>query len=108
MDLEKAVVRGVGMELKKPIRLKDEEYLEFIRLKPCIICHMKKSEVHHVKTKGAGGSDYLTVPLCSKHHISGSKSVHNMGILSFSNYWNINLYEYISTFLVEYYGKTRK
>jgi hypothetical protein len=57
--------------IPKPKRQQDKDYLLYIRTLPCAVhnsdCY---GEVvpHHTKTKGAGGSDYATIPLCSKHH----------------------------------------
>lgn len=35
----------------------------------CLICR-KLAEIHHIKTRGSGGSDepYNLVPLCREHH----------------------------------------
>ena len=59
------------MILPKPFREKDPSYLEYIRGLRCL-CedHECVGDVapHHSRSVGAGGSDYLTLPLCSLHH----------------------------------------
>lgn len=51
-------------------RIEDKEYLEWVRLQPCIICGWSKGKnsVHHV---GDGihskrANDHLVVPLCDR------------------------------------------
>ena len=48
---------------------RSDTYLAYIRTLGCIICDMP-AEPHHIDTGGIGmkGSDYLTVPLCRRHH----------------------------------------
>ena len=50
---------------------KDADYLALVRKYPCIVCGAPApSEVHHVASGYHGGktTDYLTVPLCNRHH----------------------------------------
>jgi len=44
-----------------------EDYLDFIRSLPCMILG-GRSDPHHVKSRGAGGSDFLCIPLSRKYH----------------------------------------
>lgn len=61
--------------LPKPTREKDDDYLAFVKRRPCLVHECKGVDVdaHHVREKGKGGigtkpSDRRTVPLCRKHH----------------------------------------
>jgi len=54
-------------EHKKPIREIDKDYLAYIRKQLCLITE-QEAEPHHTKSRGAGGSDYLAVPLSRKKH----------------------------------------
>ena len=71
------------------IREQDKKYLEYIKGLPCL-CHdnlcIGDIVPHHTKTKGSGGSDYLTVPLCGFHHAE----VHSIGRTTFQRVHNIN------------------
>ena len=55
---------------------RDENYLEHIREKPCIICGIQhRSEAHHIRdTRTAGmaikSPDWAAVPLCHKCHMN--------------------------------------
>lgn len=49
-------------------RVKDEKYLKRIREFRCCACKRWPVDAHHVKTKGAGGGDHQTVPLCRACH----------------------------------------
>jgi len=81
----------------------DKKYLKFIRQHSCrcgVGC-MGVVAAHHVKTRGAGGSDYETIPLCVKHHAA----VHKMGIETFQELYFINFDREIIRLLIEYYIK---
>ena len=62
------------MNLQKPKRYESEKYKEFIRDLPCCACNVNRlhgraqSDPHHMRSKGAGGSDLTCIPLCRKHH----------------------------------------
>lgn len=47
----------------------------------CLICGDSKTDKHHVKTRGSGGSDdhRNTIHLCRRHH----SEVHSIGIVTF-------------------------
>lgn len=51
----------------KPNRLKNPDYLAWIRRQPCLVDHVV-AQAHHTMSRGAGGSDYRSVPLCPQHH----------------------------------------
>ena len=86
----------------KPIR--DAAFLDFIRSKPCLVCNAM-SVPHHLKTFGTGKKcdDWLTVPLCPKHHTASDKSVHSMGEKRFCEYWGVNVWEKNAGLQVEYH-----
>lgn len=48
----------------------------------CVVCGAPGVDLHHIKTRGAGGGDeeFNLMPLCHKSHVE----VHNIGLLSFS------------------------
>ncbi len=81
--------------IPKPKREIDKKYLEYIKTLPCAC----KDETcvgeiapHHTTTKGAGGSDYLTVPLCAKHHTQ----CHDMGRYSFQRKLGVSFDEIVN------------
>lgn len=54
------------------ITVRTDDYLDFIRSKPCCLCGKEgPSEAHHVAQGGVGmkGSDMSCIPLCSEHHV---------------------------------------
>jgi hypothetical protein len=57
--------------------MKDEQYLDFIRSRPCSFCASPRTEPHHcirrlrgISEKGLAqkGSDYLAIPVCHGCH----------------------------------------
>ena len=56
----------------KPVTLRSEPYLAYVRKHPCCLCGASPSEAHHWShhggVMGAKVDDYRTVPLCTKHH----------------------------------------
>ena len=50
--------------------------------KPCIVCGKSPSDLHHIKSRGAGGDDSLSnlLPLCRLHHIE----IHKIGRKTFA------------------------
>lgn len=87
-----------------PIR--NEDYLNFIRAKPCIACGRHgPSEPHHYRTatNSGGGQkpdDTWVLPLCSETcHIPG---VHRIGQESFFNHAGVDPLTKIIEFLTEY------
>lgn len=48
---------------------------------PCAVCGKRApSEPHHTRTRGAGGSDEHTIPLCLEHHAA----IHRLGRKTFA------------------------
>lgn len=68
---------------------RDSAYLDYIRSLPCAICG-QDAEPHHVEGGGVAlkGSDYLTVPLCRKHH----DEYHTRGRVSFQQVNRVDIY----------------
>lgn len=57
------------MWMPKPRRIEDKEHLDWVRSQPCCMCaRPSPSDPHHVRTRGAGGSDYYSIPLCRRCH----------------------------------------
>lgn len=54
--------------IPKVKRYLNEDYLNYIREQKCLECG-NNAEPHHWKTRGAGGSDLLAIPLCRRHHV---------------------------------------
>lgn len=74
--------------IQKQKREVDKKYLSFIREQRCLVGYVCTGDIvyHHTKTRGAGGSDYLTIPLCHKHHVE----VHQVGVKTFQEIYNID------------------
>lgn len=70
----------------KPVRLEDLDYLRFIRRQPCLLHHVA-AQAHHVISRGAGGSDYRALPLCTIHH----ECLHRIGRERFEAKFQVNL-----------------
>jgi hypothetical protein len=79
-------------------------YLDYIRSMPCLVqgrdCY-GKVEPHHLQSRGAGGSDFLAIPLCSGHHTGG---IHVMGIDTFARHYGID-YEKVILHLARLYNQ---
>ena len=69
-----------------------EDYLDFIRSLPCII-RGGRSDPHHVKSRGAGGSDFLCIPLNRKYH----SEIGSIGIARFEKKYKVNIAKTIKT-----------
>lgn len=65
----------------KPKRIKDRDFLDFIRTIPCIVCGSLPSEGDHLTTRKAGGHDVANNvwPLCRREHTER----HKIGLLTF-------------------------
>ena len=72
----------------RSIREQSPEYLAYIRARKCCVC-FGPSDVHHLRTVGAGGSDYTAVPLCRVHHTEW----HQMGDKKFLETHGVNLWK---------------
>ena len=47
---------------------KDPAYLQFVRDRGCVVHVGREADAHHIRTRGAVGSDYETVGLCRECH----------------------------------------
>jgi len=65
------------MMFKKPFTHRSEDYLDFIRSKPCLICGRKAVPAHqNLKMGGMAkkGHDSCALPLCDECHTTGGKN----------------------------------
>lgn len=86
----------------KQKRETDKAYLAYITRQPCIVNnHECCGDVvyHHTVSVGAGGSDYLAIPVCVAHHIPG---VHTLGKDTFQKKYNINFDKEIIQLLINF------
>ena len=87
-------------------RNRDEDYLNWIRMIPCIVCSIQSgyvpitntavSEPHHVEkehnaAKGMKADDSRAIPLCKGHH----NIIHHCGKETFIKEYNVELEEII-------------
>jgi len=78
--------------LMKPRR--NPRYLAWIRTQPCCVCGSKKSiEASHTGPYGIGqkSPDSSAIPLCAKHHRTGTDSYHRLGPRKFSKTHNLDI-----------------
>ena len=81
-----------------------KDYLNFIRSMPCLVKDQECYgivEAHHLKSRGTGGSDFLAIPLCRRHHTGG---IHQIGIDTFARHYSID-YEKEILNLVKLYNQ---
>lgn len=64
-----------------------EARLAWMHAHPCCVCGARPVHVHHVVTRGAGGTASDTVPLCVAHH----DEVHRAGVRTFEARYGCNL-----------------
>lgn len=73
----------------------DPEYLDWIRTRPCLLWYGELGRMgcrgvvvaHHVRSKGAGGTDREVVNLCDAHHREG----HDHGWMTFERKYQVDL-----------------
>ena len=80
------------MMLPKPTRVRNGNYLDYIRGLPCLICRRGPSEPHHWAKAGHGGrgtkcDDKRAVNLCFEHH----REIHDHGKKSFAMKYTIDV-----------------
>jgi len=73
----------------KPVRQTDEDYVDWIRGKDCLICGSPGSDPAHLDTRGSGGSDLTCVPLCRTHH----REQEDNPLRDFEQEYKINLWK---------------
>src|SRR5271169_5833384 len=74
-------------------------YLAWIRTLPCVVCGSTRGiEASHTGPHGLGqkSSDYSAIPLCAKHHRTGSDSYHRLGPRRFSEVHNLDIRAIVS------------
>ena len=84
--------------------VKNELYLIFIRSKSCAVCQSTNVDAHHLVTRGAGGSDYQTIPLCREHH----QEYHQYGQKTFENRYRTQVWKVCCDLLCEFAGYTEQ
>jgi len=84
----------------KPVRQVDEDFKAFVRSKSCVICSSDAPDPHHLRTRGAGGSDLTCVPLCREHH----EAWHQLGPSMFLASYGVDLWRVNSGLLIEYFS----
>jgi hypothetical protein len=82
---------------KKPTRKLDPEYVKWIHGYACVVCGNWPVHAHHVKSKGAGGSDRTVIPLCHSHH-TGDLGIHFLGRLHFQAQFRLELEQLVAHF----------
>ena len=92
-----------ALAFPKPRRLVDAAYLDFIRLRPCLI-EGAAAQAHHTVPVGAGGSDYRTLPLCHRHH----EELHRIGKTRFETRYRLDITEEVIRHLELYVSALRR
>ncbi len=72
--------------MKIDLLSQSKEYLDFIRVKPCLICGVYGVDAHHMEEIGTGNNSkklsfrhFSAIPLCRVHHTL----YHSPGITTF-------------------------
>jgi len=73
---------------RAPQRQTDEDYVDWIRDQPCLVCRRPGSDPAHLDTRGSGGSDLTCVPLCRRHH----REQEDNPLSKFEDEYHINLW----------------
>lgn len=98
-----------ALAFPKPRRTRDDRFLEFVRSMRCSIhplgCPAMSGPVdpHHIVTRGAGGSDHYTIPMCRAMH----DTLHSIGLEEFEDRFCVDLWkisaETLSAYLINVY-----
>ena len=85
----------------KPRRKRDPKYLAYVRRQGCLCCK-NYAEAHHLEHGGVGtkGSDYVTAPLCWRHH----RELHDIGHAAFEVKHGLDLYRIAAELLEKYFA----
>ena len=78
---------------------RDPQFLRFIRKLPCIVCWSSRYiEAAHFGPRGLGqkADDRRSLPLCTKHHRTGSDSYHRLGPVKFAQRHDLDVNTLIS------------
>lgn len=76
------------MFLKQP-RIKNKKLLKEMQDSPCAVCGQSPSDPHHIRSKGAWGSDTKDnlIPLCRIHHTE----IHAIGKKTFATKYKLKI-----------------
>ena len=88
------------VDLSKPRRVVDEDFLAFVRSRRCCVtrCTAADTDPHHLKSRGSGGSDHTAVSMCRQHHTE----VHTLGLITFEKRHEMSLWNENALALGEY------
>jgi hypothetical protein len=90
------------MQFPKPTRQTDEGFLDFVRGTRCASCGAPApSDPNHLRTRGAGGSDYTAVAQCRPCH----QKWHQLGPRKFREVTGVDLWMHNSQLLAEYFSQ---
>lgn len=81
----------------KPTRLKSPPYLAWIRQQHCLGCGAQ-AQAHHTTSKGSGGSDFRSVPLCWRCH----RELHHRGGSWFQEKYHVDFTEEVIRLMETY------
>jgi len=85
-----------------PDTIRDEEYLQHVRRKDCLICGAPSpSDPHHLDSgvMGSKGDDWTCVPLCRKHH----REYHADGQQAVERRYSVDLWKHAHRILTQYH-----
>jgi hypothetical protein len=95
------------MDLHQRRRRIAEDYLNFVRVKPCLLCDRQGAAPHHLisrKWREPTRDDFLCVPACPSCH----REIHTSGLISALIRHGIDcryLVCAVADLLVEYFGE---
>jgi len=91
--------------LPKPERMRDPQYLEFVRSLPCLIpgCTLRHCDPHRVVSRPRGGGNDQVVPLCRRHH----REAHALGRVKFQRVYGLSFPEAIARVHDWYTGRAK-
>lgn len=74
-----------------PTTPRSEEYVEFVRSHPCLVCRRPAESHHAFGRRGTSlkASDFTCVPLCHTHHAE----MHKIGRVPFEKFYRVDLVE---------------
>lgn len=113
--VKKRAARAARNRVKEPL-VKDLEYLQFIRLQPCMCCHIlsekqssptEAAHIGEVRGLRQKAPDSTAVPLCRQHHTQGPLAHHKLGKFFFPT-WRIDREETIRKYQRLYAVHVRK
>ena len=78
-----------------------DEYLAFVRAKPCLVCGKRPVDADHIIARGSYDHkriDYYALPFCRVHHAER----HAVGNEKFESRYRIELWKEIAQLIVEH------